>query len=134
VVEFIGYSGGRDVPGASLYWASAGYTHLVVDTRGQGSAWGGGGDTADPHGSGPHAPGFVTMGIEDPKSYYYRRVFTDAVRAVEAVRSLPDVDPTKIARTRSSSARPNHLAQSADRLREREINRTRLLKGQIPIE
>jgi cephalosporin-C deacetylase len=97
VVEFIGYSGGRDVPGASLYWASAGYTHLVVDTRGQGSAWGGGGDTADPHGSGPHAPGFVTKGIEDPKSYYYRRVFTDAVRAVEAVRSLPDVDPTKIA-------------------------------------
>ncbi|HEU4907307.1 MAG TPA: acetylxylan esterase, partial [Propionibacteriaceae bacterium] len=97
VVEFIGYNGGRDVPGASLYWSSAGYTHLVVDTRGQGSAWGGGGVTADPHGAGPHAPGFVTMGIEDPKSHYYRRVFADAVRAVEAVRSLPDVDATKIA-------------------------------------
>lgn len=97
VVEFIGYNGGRDVPGASLYWSSAGYTHLVVDTRGQGSAWGGGGVTADPHGAGPHAPGFVTMGIEDPKSHYYRRVFADAVRAVEAVRSLPDVDAKKIA-------------------------------------
>jgi cephalosporin-C deacetylase len=97
VVEFIGYNGGRDVPGASLYWSSAGYTHLVVDTRGQGSAWGGGGVTADPHGAGPHAPGFVTMGIEDPKSHYYRRVFADAVRAVEAVRTLPDVDATKVA-------------------------------------
>jgi cephalosporin-C deacetylase len=97
VVEFIGYSGGRDVPGASLYWASAGYTNLIVDTRGQGSAWGGGGDTPDPHGSGPHAPGFLTKGLEDPRSYYYRRVFADAVRAVEAVRTLPNVDATKIA-------------------------------------
>ena len=97
VVEFVGYNGGRDVPGASLFWASAGYTHLLVDTRGQGSAWGGGGETEDPHGSGPHAPGFLTQGVEDPQSYYYRRVFADALRAVEAVRSLSDVDATKIA-------------------------------------
>ena len=39
VVEFVGYNGGRDVPGALLAWASAGYTHLIVDTRGQGSVW-----------------------------------------------------------------------------------------------
>jgi cephalosporin-C deacetylase len=97
VVEFIGYNGGRDVPGAFLWWASAGYTHLFVDTRGQGSAWGGGGDTEDPHGYGPHAPGFMTKGIENPESYYYRRVFADALRALEAVRSLPDVDATKVA-------------------------------------
>jgi cephalosporin-C deacetylase len=97
VVEFIGYNGGRDVPGAYLSWASAGYAHLLVDTRGQGSAWGGGGATPDPHGSGPHAPGFMTKGIEHPESYYYRRVFADALRAVEAVRSLPDVDTTRIA-------------------------------------
>jgi cephalosporin-C deacetylase len=97
VVEFIGYNGGRDVPGAFLSWASAGYTHLLVDTRGQGSAWGGGGDTEDPHGYGPHAPGFMTKGIERPESYYYRRVFADALRALEVVRSLPDVDPTKVA-------------------------------------
>jgi cephalosporin-C deacetylase len=97
VVEFIGYNGGRDVPGAFLSWASAGYTHLLVDTRGQGSAWGGGGDTPDPHGYGPHAPGFMTQGIERPESYYYRRVFADALRALEAVRALPDVDATKVA-------------------------------------
>ena len=97
VVEFIGYNGGRDVPGAFLSWASAGYTHLLVDTRGQGSAWGGGGDTPDPHGAGPHAPGFMTKGIEDPKMYYYRRVFIDALRALEAVRNLSDVDASSIA-------------------------------------
>ena len=97
VVEFIGYNGGRDVPGERLHWASAGYAHLLVDTRGQGGGWGGGGTTADPHGSGPSAPGFMTRGIGHPDTYFYRRVFTDAVRAVEAVRTLPGVDPARVA-------------------------------------
>jgi cephalosporin-C deacetylase len=97
VVEFIGYNGGRDLPGESLRWASAGYAHLLVDTRGQGARWGGGGRTADPHGSGPATPGFMTRGIEDPDTYFYRRVFTDAVRAVEAVRTLPGVDAGRVA-------------------------------------
>jgi cephalosporin-C deacetylase len=97
VVEFIGYNGGRDLPGESLRWASAGYAHLLVDTRGQGARWGGGGRTADPHGSGPATPGFMTRGIDDPETYFYRRVFTDAVRAVEAVRTLPGVDPGRVA-------------------------------------
>ena len=91
VVEFLGYGGGRDLPGASLGWASAGYAHLLMDTRGQGAGWGGGGDTPDPHGSGPSVPGVMTRGIEDPETYYYRRLVTDAVRAVEAARALPAV-------------------------------------------
>lgn len=37
VVEFIGYGGGRGFPTDWLLWASAGYAHLVMDTRGQGS-------------------------------------------------------------------------------------------------
>ena len=102
VVEFLGYGGGRDLPGTQLHWASAGYTHLLVDTRGQGSVWGGGGTTADPHGSGPSAPGFLTKGVADPATYYYRRVFTDAVRAVEAARALPGVDPAAVAVTGGS--------------------------------
>jgi cephalosporin-C deacetylase len=97
VVEFIGYNGGRDLPGESLRWASAGYAHLLVDTRGQGARWGGGGRTGDPHGSGPATPGFMTRGIDHPDTYFYRRVFTDAVRAVEAVRTLPGVDATRVA-------------------------------------
>jgi cephalosporin-C deacetylase len=96
VVEFIGYNGGRDLPGESLRWASAGYAHLLVDTRGQGARWGAGGRTGDPHGSGPSTPGFMTRGIEHPDTYFYRRVFTDAVRAVEAVRALPGVDPARV--------------------------------------
>jgi cephalosporin-C deacetylase len=91
VVEYVGYNGGRDLPGASLWWASAGYAHLLMDSRGQGSGWGGGGDTDDPHGSGPSVPGVMTRGIEQPETYYYRRLMTDAVRAVDTVRSLPGV-------------------------------------------
>lgn len=97
VVEFIGYGGGRDLPGSHLHWANAGFAHLVMDTRGQGSAWGTGGVTADPHGSGAHGPGFMTLGIEDPATYYYRRLITDAVLATDAARTLPGVDPQRIA-------------------------------------
>lgn len=97
VVEYLGYGGGRGFAHERLAWAVAGYAHLVMDTRGQGSTWSGGGATADPVGSGPAAPGVMTRGIEDPHEHYYRRVFTDAVRAVEAARALPGVDPSRVA-------------------------------------
>lgn len=91
VVEYLGYGRGRGLPQERLTWAVAGYAHLLVDTRGQGGQYGSGGDTPDPVGSGPAAPGFVTRGILDPATYYYRRVFTDAARAVDAARALPGV-------------------------------------------
>jgi len=98
VVEFIGYGGGRGLPHDWLLWANAGYAHFVMDTRGQGSAWRPG-DTPDlePEGSNPQFPGFMTRGILKPETYYYRRVFTDAVRAVQAASSHPEVDPERIA-------------------------------------
>lgn len=97
VVELLGYGGGRGLPHEHLAWASAGFAHLVVDTRGQGSGWGSGGDTPDPVGAGPATPGFLTRGILDPHEHYYRRVFTDGARAVDAVRTLPGVDPARVA-------------------------------------
>jgi cephalosporin-C deacetylase len=97
VVEFVGYGGGRGLPHEHLLWASSGRAHFIMDTRGQGSAWGGGGSTADPVGGGPAYPGFMTRGVEAPETYYYRRVFTDAVRAVEAARSHPLTDPGRTA-------------------------------------
>jgi cephalosporin-C deacetylase len=103
VVEYIGYGGGRAFPTDWLVWSSAGYAHLVMDTRGQGSA-GSPGDTPDPEpdGSNPHHPGFMTRGILNPKTYYYRRVFTDGVRAVETARTHPAVDAERIAVTGGS--------------------------------
>ena len=44
----------------------------------------------------------MTKGILDPQHYYYRRVFTDAVRAIEAARSHPAVDASQIAVTGGS--------------------------------
>lgn len=102
VVEFIGYNGGRGLPAEHLHWAAAGFVHVVMDTRGQGSGWGGGGATPDPHGTGAAFEGFMTRGIESPETYYYRRVFTDAVRLVEAVRSLGHVDAGRVAVTGGS--------------------------------
>ncbi len=103
VVEFIGYGGGRGFPIDWLLWPSAGFAHLVMDTRGQGSTWRHG-DTPDlvDAGDNPHYPGFMTRGILNPKTYYYRRVFTDGVRAVEAARSHPAVDAKRIAVTGGS--------------------------------
>lgn len=97
VVEYNGYGGGRGLAGERLGWANAGYAHLLMDTRGQGSMWGTGGDTPDPHGTGPSVSGFMTRGIEDPAQYYYRRVFTDAVRLVDAARTLDIVDADRVA-------------------------------------
>ncbi|HEY3344673.1 MAG TPA: acetylxylan esterase [Anaerolineaceae bacterium] len=98
VVEYIGYGGGRGFPFDWLFWSSLGYAHFVMDTRGQGSAWRSG-DTPDmmEGGIAPQFPGFMTRGIDRPSSYYYRRLIVDAVRAVEAVRGIPVVDPARVA-------------------------------------
>jgi cephalosporin-C deacetylase len=97
IVAFNGYGGGRGLPHERIQWPAAGYAYLLMDTRGQGSGWGTGGSTADPSAGQPAAPGFMTRGILDPREYYYRRVYTDAVRAVDAARGLDLVDPTRIA-------------------------------------
>ncbi|WLQ32769.1 acetylxylan esterase [Streptomyces castrisilvae] len=98
VVHYLGYGGGRGLPLDHLVWPAAGWATLVVDTRGQGAVnHHSAGSTPDPHGAAnPQSPGFMTNGILDPETYFYRRVFTDAVRAVEAARSHPSVDPARI--------------------------------------
>lgn len=96
VVQFVGYGGGRGHALDNLLWAAAGFAHLHMDTRGQGSGWSRGA-TPDSGAAGPQVPGMMTRGIDDPHHYYYRRLFTDAVRAVDAARGLPQVDPARVA-------------------------------------
>lgn len=97
IVEYIGYGGGRGFPLQWLSWPSAGYAYLVMDTRGQGGAWSRG-DTPDiPDGANPAFPGYMTQGIWSPETYYYRRLMTDAVRAIEAARAHPLVDASRVA-------------------------------------
>lgn len=88
VVEYIGYSGGRGRPIDRLGWVSAGFPHLIMDTRGQG--WRiTGSDTADPEGGGqPGASGFMMRGVEAPSSHYFTRLFVDAALALDVPESF----------------------------------------------
>ncbi len=113
VVEYLGYGGGRGLAHERILWAAAGYAHFVMDTRGQGSSWAVG-ETPDPDATGaPSHPGFMTQGILDPRTYYYRRVFADAVRAVEAARAHPAIDAGRIAVTGGSQGGGISIAVAA---------------------
>ncbi|MBQ1047332.1 acetylxylan esterase [Micromonospora sp. C51] len=95
IVEYVGYGRGRGLPHERLTWPVAGYAHLLMDARGQSGQYGAG-DTPDPHGEAAGGPSPVTRGIMTPEGYYYRRLITDAVRAVQAARALPGVDPHRV--------------------------------------
>jgi cephalosporin-C deacetylase len=102
VVEYLGYGGGRGLPTEWLLYSAAGYAHLVMDTRGQGGSWASG-DTPDiAESAPPHHPGFLTLGIGSPQTYYYRRLYVDAVRAVAAARASALVDEQRVAVSGSS--------------------------------
>ncbi|WP_299538012.1 acetylxylan esterase [uncultured Streptomyces sp.] len=98
VVEYLGYGSGRGAPHEKRLWACAGYAHFVMDTRGQGAET----PDPDPATGDVAAPGFLTRGVLDPRRYYYRRLFVDAVRAVDAVREHPAVDPARVVVTGTS--------------------------------
>jgi cephalosporin-C deacetylase len=109
IVEYVGYGGGRGAAHANLLWAAAGYAHLHMDTRGQGAGWSRG-DTPDDAPAGPQVPGVMTRGILDPATYYYTRLFTDAVLAVDAAASLDLVDEGRIGVTGISQGGGTALA------------------------
>ena len=96
LVQYVGYGGGRGFPHEQLHWAASGYAYFRMDTRGQGSGWSTGA-TADPVGTTPSIPGVMTKGILDKQDYYYRRVFTDAVRAIDMLVAQEFVDAERIA-------------------------------------
>ncbi len=97
VVEYVGYGCGRATPFQWLSTPAAGFATLVMDNRGQGTWLPG--DTPDPDPTpvvGASAS-FLTRGAHDPQQHYYRRLMSDAVRAVEVARSHPRVDASRVA-------------------------------------
>jgi cephalosporin-C deacetylase len=96
VVQYLGYGGGRGFPHELLHWAASGYAYFRMDTRGQGSGWSMGA-TPDPVGTTPSIPGVMTKGILDRNDYYYRRLFTDGVRAIDMLIDQGFVDTHRIA-------------------------------------
>ncbi|QQR39749.1 acetylxylan esterase [Devosia rhizoryzae] len=96
VVQYVGYGGGRGFAHEGLHWAVSGFAYFRMDTRGQGSGWSTGA-TPDPVGSTGQIPGVMTKGILDRNDYYYRRLFTDGVRAVDTLIDLDFVDAERVA-------------------------------------
>ena len=92
VVQFIGYTGGRDYPHALAPHVLNGFSAFIMDSRGQG------GDTgmklSSTHGA---QAGFITHGILDRDEYYFRNFYLDTVRAVALVADRAEVDQTRIA-------------------------------------
>lgn len=94
-------------PGIVLYhgynWASEGMTYEVVNlalngyvvmnmlVRGQQ-----GNSVDNIISSTGFASGWMSKGILNPEEYYYRAVYLDAVRALEVLASMPEVDKTRI--------------------------------------
>lgn len=101
VAHYYGYSGGRGLPHADTIWAQAGWAHLILDTRGQGWSSGGASETGDtaPEAGLNHSPGFLTAGLLDPSTYYYRRVYADAYRLLDVIKALQHTDETRTAVT-----------------------------------
>jgi len=92
VVQFIGYTGGREYPHALAPHVLNGFCAMIMDTRGQGGNTGQ--SLATSHGG---LRGFITHGILDKEEYYYRNLYLDTIRAVEAVREREEVDGDRIA-------------------------------------
>jgi cephalosporin-C deacetylase len=113
-VTFVGYGGGRGLPLEHAAYAAAGHAVLVMDSRGQGGEWSMGA-TGDPGAgaSDSEHPGVMTRGIGDPSTYYYRRLYVDAVRAVETAAEHPLVDPARIGTAGHSQGGALALATAA---------------------
>lgn len=91
LVQYHGYSGSKMDVYRYLMWTLQGYAVLAVDVRGQS------GNSTDPACyTGGHVTGWMTLGIMDPEEYYYRGVYMDCARALDAVASRPEVDAGRI--------------------------------------
>ncbi len=109
-----GYSGRGTRPMEMLHLAAQGICVLSMDCRGQN------GQSQDlagyPEG---HQLGWMTQGIRDPKTYYYRYVYADALRALELLAHRDEVDEKRMAITGLSQGGGLTLAVAA--LSERPI-------------
>lgn len=108
IVFYHGYSGSKGAVYDYLGWVYQGYAVLAVDCRGQN------GDSEDstdyPTG---HLKGWMTLGIFDPNTYYYRGVFVDSVRALDYITGRDEVDSSRVGITGISQGGGLTLAVAA---------------------
>ena len=103
-----GYSWLRGEPWSYLPWTAQGYAVLAIDVRGQG------GESEDDRTFPPGAVGgWMTRGIAEPATYFYRAVYGDAVQTVEVLAARPEIDARRIATTGGSQGGGLTLAAAA---------------------
>lgn len=91
LVMYHGYGGHKGTVYDHLPWALQGYVVLAVDVRGQS------GESTDPADyPGGHTKGWMTQGVMDPETYYYRGAYVDCVRALDLVAGRPEADSSRI--------------------------------------
>jgi len=112
VVKFIGYGGGRGTPSEHILLAALGYAVLVTDSRGQGGRWTTGATGDGPESTGPENSQVMTRGILNPEHYYYTRLFTDAVRAVETAAELAGAGGAQVAGHRRPAGSPRRRSSA----------------------
>ena len=86
-----GYGGNKGQINDYLTWALLGFAVMALDVRGQS------GESIDnkvyPP---PSVPGYMTKGVFDKRSYYYRGVYMDCVRAVEFLSTQEAIDMDRL--------------------------------------
>ncbi|MFD1954615.1 acetylxylan esterase [Paenibacillus thailandensis] len=91
-VLFHGYGGGKRYPEQYADWLLLGMAVFAVDVRGQG------GETGDRMASEyGMSSGWMTQGILDKETSYYKALAVDAVKAVEWAAIQPEIDAERIA-------------------------------------
>ena len=91
-----------------MHWILEGYAVFVYDNRMQGGRSTDGKYTSYPSGNQP-----IAFGLMDAHDYYQGRLYCDAVRAIDIVASLPQIDKTKIILNGASQGGALVLASAA---------------------
>jgi cephalosporin-C deacetylase len=108
ICMYHGYSGRGPRPLDMIAYASQGMCVLSMDCRGQN------GQSQDAQVADEgHYSGWMTKGIRNPKQYYFRYVYADAVRALQLLARRDEVDESRIAVTGASQGGALSLAASA---------------------
>ncbi|MCR8634781.1 acetylxylan esterase [Paenibacillus radicis (ex Xue et al. 2023)] len=92
VVIYHGYTGGSGYPEDYSQWLLMGIAVFAVDVRGQG------GETGNllPQNYGM-TKGWMTQGILDKDTCYYKAITIDSIKAVDWVHAQPEIDSSRIA-------------------------------------
>lgn len=93
LIQYHGFTDSRGFPWQLMHWVLSGMAVIAVDCRGQGGKTG---NCAHYSGCG-QVGNVTTLGILDPREYYYRAVYVDCIKALDFAAGRPEVDMSRIA-------------------------------------